>query len=684
MTLFFIILTLSAILYMLMVARAKFTYVIALAVLLFFVSFFPIIWGVVLSFFDFFSLSSIHFVGFKNLFCAFSDKGLLLSVKITSLWAFIVLLLKVVMSYALALSLLNMKRFSRIFYTLSLTPWAIPLYISVIAWTVLVEGYGGNSILSHIFFTNLDLASNVPLAFFSTAFVSAWLGVPMMTLVLLSSMQSISKGLLDLSKIEGLDPLEKVLNLYLPYTLPVAFPYIFLSFLSSFKEFTTLFLMTNGGPSLVSGFGQQTIVGATTSLGILMYSKFYSTTNYGIIGAYSTVIGIIIMILLIVGWNYQSKSKKSLLVLSTILVHVLFDAWGLGDGFFSFIPLTFYILSYAFCVKRKKFFKRLFAIGAGMDIIYMLFIMWMNGFSGVSVSAIISTVVATTLSFEGRIHVNPFKVSQNVWKILKSLWLSSWTLSVLLVVWEIVFMAFSKQNIIPVEKIFPKSVTLSNFYFLFRDYSFLHAIENSLIISVLAVLTVILTVFPAAWASVDSKGSLRLGKIMVFASFFTGMHTLIPLAITFRFLGLLNTLVGISISIAAHSSVIAYFLILPFLQSIPNSLNEAAKLDGAGNFSRMVKIYLPLSLPVLVTVSVYVFIESWNSFVFPLVLLDSQNLYPVSMVLYNFIGEYGVAYSQWNLFGAGSIVNMAIIGILFIFSRKHIMNGILTKGGIQN
>jgi len=142
--------------------------------------------------------------------------------------------------------------------------------------------------------------------------------------------------------------------------------------------------------------------------------------------------------------------------------------------------------------------------------------------------------------------------------------------------------------------------------------------------------------------------------------------------------------VGISISIAAHSSVIAYFLILPFLQAIPKSLNEAAKLDGAGSFSRMVKIYLPLSLPVLATVSVYVFIEAWNSFVFPLVLLDSQNLYPVSIVLYNFIGEYGVAYSQWNLFGAGSLVNMVIIGVLFIFSRKHIMNGILTKGGIQN
>jgi multiple sugar transport system permease protein len=684
MILFFTVFALSAILYIFIVARAKIAYVIALALLVFFISFFPIIWGAFLSLFDFFSSSSMHFIGLKNILSAFNDNGLSLSIKITSLWALVVLLIKITMSYALALSLLNLKKFSRFLYTITLTPWAIPVYISVVAWTTLIEGYGGDSVLSHIFMTNLDLSSNILLAFLSTAFVSSWLGVPMMTLVLLSSMQSIPKGLQDLSKMEGLDPLEKALNLYLPYTLPVAFPYIFLSFLSSFKEFTVFFLMTNGGPTIVSGFGKQTIVGATTSLGMLMYSKFYSTMNYGIIGAYSVVIGIVIMLLLVVGWNYQFKSKKSYLILSILVVHVLFDVWKIGDGIFGIIPLTLYAMSYILCVKRKSVFKKIFVIGAGAEATYMVISMVSRGLEGASVSAIISMVVAITLSFEGKIHVNPFKLSRKFWNSLKVIWLSSWSFAVLLPIWAVAFMAFSRQNVIPSEKLLPNSITFSNFHTLFQSYDFLHAIANSLMISSLAVLIVLFTVFPAAWASIDSKGSLKLGKAMAFASFFTGMHTLIPLAITFRFLGLLNTLLGISIAISAHSSVIAYFLILPFLQSIPKSLNEAAKLDGASDFSRMMKIYVPLSIPVLVTVSVYVFIEAWNSFVFPLVLLDSQHLYPVSMVLYYFIGEYGRAYSNWNLFGAGSIVNMVIIGVLFILSRKHVMNGILTKGGIQN
>ncbi len=682
MTLFFVTLILSTILFIIVVARAKIAYVIALASLVFLVSFFPIVWGTFLSFFDFLTASSIHFVGFKNIFMAFGDHGLSLSVKITALWALTVLLLKVAISYSLALSLSNLKKLSGFLYTVTLTPWAIPVYISIISWTVLIEGYGGSSVLSHIFMTNLDLTSNILLAFLTTAFVSTWLGIPMMTLVLLSSMQSIPRGLQDLSKMEGLDPLEKALNLYLPYTLPVAFPYMFLSFLSSFKEFTVFFLMTNGGPALVSGFSSRTIVGATTSLGMLMYSKFYSTRNYGVVGAYSVAIGVVIMLLLIVGWNYQFKSRKSHLIISVLLAHTVFDIWKLGDGVFSVVPLIFYIFSYMFLIKKKRIFKKIFVMGAVIDLAYMIINMLTRGFDGISVSAIISAVVAITFSFEGKIHVNPFKLSRRFWKVLKGIWLSTWSFGVFLPVWAVVFMALSRENVIPIEKFWPASTTFSNFYTLFQSQGFLRALENSLIISSLAVIMVIFTVFPAAWASIDSKGALKLGKTMAFASFFTGMHTLIPLAITFKFLGLLNTLWGISIAISAHSSVIAYFLILPFLQSIPKSLNEAAKLDGANDFSRMVKIYLPLSIPVLVTVGVYVFIEAWNSFVFPLILLDSQRLYPVSIVLYNFIGEYGVAYSKWNLFGAGSVVNMVIISMVFIFSRKRVMNGILTKGGI--
>ena len=681
MSLFFPVLLVSAVIFLFLTARAKPSYTFALAFLVFLISFFPIIWGTTISFFDFFP-SSVHFVGLKNLSSAFNDPGLFLSIKITAMWALLVLILKLAISYTLALSILSLKKFSKFLYMIVLTPWAVPAYISVIVWTALISGYGGESLLSSLFGMNFDLSSNIPAAFFWTAFVSIWLGVPMMTMVILSSMQTIPPSLKDLSKMEGLDPYEKAMNLYLPHTLPIAFPYIFLSFLGSFKEFTVFFLMTGGGPSVVSGFGEKSIVGATTSIGMFIYNKFYSTRNYGVVAAYSVIVGVVMLILLTIGWNYRFHRRKNLLIVSTMIAHAFFDLWGVGSGIFGIVPIFFYGTSLIFFSKRSRNFKKFFAIGASIDLIYMLLEMTKYGINAVSLSAVISVVVALTLSFEGKIHVSLVKIPTSFWKGAKIIWISFWSIAVFLPLWGVLFMAFSKENIIPIDRLFPISITLANFSTIFYDYGFLNALKNTLIISAIAIGTVLLTVFPATWAAVDSKKAIRLGNVIVFASFFSGMHTLIPLAITFNFLGLMNTLFGIGIAVAAHSAAISYFLLYPFLSSIPKNLNEAAKLDGANGFVRMTRIYLPIAIPSLTTVGVFVLMEAWNSFIFPLMFLSSQHLYPVSMMLYNLIGEYGASYSHWNLFGAGAILNIMIVGTFFFISRKHITNGVISKGGV--
>lgn len=680
MNLFFTVLLLSAAVFLLLVARAKPAYTFALASLVFLVSFFPFIWGISISFFDF-SPPNIQFVGLKNLSFAATDPGLALSVKITAIWALSVLVMKLIISYALALSIASMKKLAKFLYMLILTPWAIPAYISIVSWTSLVEGYGGNSIFSRFLGMNFDLTTNAPAAFFWTAFVSAWLGIPLMTMVILSALQTISPQLKDLAKMEGMDPIEKALNLYIPHTLPIVFPYIFLTFLGSFKEFTTIFLMTSGGPSMVSGFGQKSIVGATTLIGMFVYDKFYSTNNYGVLGAYSTVVGIIMLALLAIGWNYRRSRKKFRIIAFTLVVHVFFDLWGMGSGLFSFVPISFYVAALLSYLMKSSKFKKIFVIGALLDAVYMFVGVSFHGVNAVSLSSVISIVVALTLAFEGQIHINVFKFPNSVWKFIKAMWLSFWSILVLLPLWNIIIMGFSKENLIPMSLI-PHSLTFSNFFALFENYGFFNAIKNSLVIAAIAVIITLLTVFPAAWAGVDHKKASNFGNVLVFAALFTGMHTLIPLVITFKFLNLLNTLEGVAISVAIHSAAITYFLIYPFLLALPKSLNEAAKIDGASGFVRMTRIYLPLALPSLITVGVLVFVESWNSFVLPLVLLNSQNLYPVSIMLYNFIGEYGTSYSIWNLFGAGSIFNLVIIGILFYIARKNIVSGVISRGGV--
>ncbi len=682
MNFFWLLFSISLLIFYLTVARAKPVYTLALAILLFLVNFFPFVWGVGISFFDFFP-PVMKFTGLKNLKMAFFDPGFILSSKITALWAMTVMVIEIVISYLLAISIYSMRRASSFFYTLVLLPWAIPSYISVISWTSLIEGYGGDSFLSHIFGVPFDLTTNIPDAFLWSAFVAAWLGIPMVTLVILSSLQTISPNLRDLVKIEGANPLETVLNVYIPQTFPIVFPYLFIIFLESFKEFSTVFLMTGGGPALVSGFGLQSIVGATTTLGMLMYNKFGLTQNYGILGAYSTAIGLIMVLLAFIGWNYRFSKNKRNLIVSLVLVHLFFDLWGMGSGIFGIFPSIFYFVALIMYLKRRKSFKKYVISGALIDLGYLILSVSQNGFSGISISSIISLILSATLVFEGRIYVSRLNFSRIFWKILKIGWMGLWTFILLLPVWNVFAMGLSKENVLPYSFL-PDGFTFNNFILLFQNYNFGQAIINSVIISVMAIFIAILTIFPATYAAVRNKGALRLGMVILISSLFTGMHTLIPLAITFRFLGLLNSYLGVSLILSVHAAAISYFLLYPFLLELPKNIEEAAMIDGANGFTRMLKIIFPLSLPILWTIIIFVFIDSWSSFVIPLIFLNNQNLYPVSMTMYNLVGQYGLTYSKWNIFGSGAIVNIVIVVSVFLVARKYIINGIISRNGVDD
>ncbi len=675
----------SLIIFLFIVARAKPLYTLALIFLIFMINFFPFIWGVGISFFDFFP-PTMKFVGFKNLISAFSDQGLALSAKITAMWALLSITIEIVISYFLALSIYSMKKFSTLLYTIVLLPWAIPSYISVISWTALIEGYGGDSILSKLMHTTFNLTVNLPAAFLWSAFVAAWLGIPLMTIVILSALQTIPPHLKDLADLEGADPVEKTFNVYIPYTLPVIFPYLFIIFLGSFKEFQTIFLMTSGGPSIVSGFGTQSIVGGTAVLGILMYNKFSTSQNYGVLGAYSVVIGIIMIILVAIGWNYRiSKSKKHRnLILSMIIAHIVFDLWGMGSGLLGLLPLTFYTAAFIMYVRHSKNFKKFILSGIIADAVYLVLSMIWSGLSGVSISSVISILIGLTMIFDGTIKVNPFRLPDFLWKILKKSWLIFWMAVIFLPIWNVFVMGFSSENTVPISDLIPHGFTTKNFVDLFSNYNFGSGIINSIIIGMMAVFIAVMTIFPATYAAAHSKKAAIVGGVLLFASFFTGMHTMIPLAITFRFFGLMNTFLGVSMIIALHGATIAYFLLYPFLSGLPKSLDEAAMIDGANGFQRMIRIALPLSLPSLWTIIIFVFIESWSSFIIPLIFLNSQNLYPVSMIMYNFVGQYGLTYSQWNIFGAGAVVNVIVMLIVFLIARRFIMNGIISKSGIED
>lgn len=121
------------------------------------------------------------------------------------------------------------------------------------------------------------------------------------------------------------------------------------------------------------------------------------------------------------------------------------------------------------------------------------------------------------------------------------------------------------------------------------------------------------------------------------------------------------------------------FLLVNFFKSLPRELEESAKIDGAGAFRIYWSIDLPLLKPALATVTIFNFIDVWNDFFFPLILINKKELRTIPLGIQIFYGEYNI---QWNLLFAA--LNIAVIPILIVFvimSRQFISG--LTEGAVK-
>ncbi len=136
--------------------------------------------------------------------------------------------------------------------------------------------------------------------------------------------------------------------------------------------------------------------------------------------------------------------------------------------------------------------------------------------------------------------------------------------------------------------------------------------------------------------------------------------------------GLLNTYPGFIIPYIAGS--FGVFLCRQFYMGFPQALDDAARIDGCGRFGQFVRIYLPLSGPVLASLGVLKFTGTWNEYTWPLVMTTTDSMKTVQIALTMFRDE---AEIQWNLLMAATLVASAPIYIVFFFAQKHFISGLL-------
>lgn len=191
--------------------------------------------------------------------------------------------------------------------TLMILPWAVPYWITALIWKFLFHGQYGpiNQILAQVGIQGPDWLLNGTTAFIAITIVNIWLSYPFFMLILLGGLQSIPTDIYEAADIDGAGWWKQLFSITLPLLRPVAIPSIILSAITTFKILETVWLMTKGGP--VTRVGEP---GATELLLLWAYNQgFQGAQRFGLVGAFSIVVFILLVILTLVYTRVTNATK---------------------------------------------------------------------------------------------------------------------------------------------------------------------------------------------------------------------------------------------------------------------------------------------------------------------------------------------------------------------------------------
>lgn len=218
--------------------------------------------------------------------------------------------------------------------------------------------------------------------------------------------------------------------------------------------------------------------------------------------------------------------------------------------------------------------------------------------------------------------------------------------------------------------------TLDNIVRIWNKANFSQYFLNTVIVTLFSVLIVLIMTMMAGYAMGRYK---FFGKKFIMAVFLGSIaiplvSTIIPTFEVVKGMGLLGTKTGLILSQAGGAHVIFLLLFTSFFESIPNELEEAAKMDGSNYFQTFIHIMMPLCKPIATTVVIMETIWAWNAFMLPLVLtLNNPVSRTLAVGLYAFKGENTV---DWTGIAAGGTIAVIPIIILFICMQKYFVEGI--------
>lgn len=221
-------------------------------------------------------------------------------------------------------------------------------------------------------------------------------------------------------------------------------------------------------------------------------------------------------------------------------------------------------------------------------------------------------------------------------------------------------------------------LNFENYIRLFEEKRFGTYLQNSLIVSSVVVITNLIFASMAGYALAKFKfrgqkvvlGAVVAAMTIPYVALFVPQFVIIVQA------RLVDTLFAIMLPVMVLP--ISVFIIRQYGASVPNELLEAARVDGASEYRIFAQIFMPLIQPALATAALFSFLFSWNSFLWPLIVAQSESTYtlPIGLQIASQLGNT----SDFGLLLAGSMVIMAPIVVLFLFLQRYFVQGLATVG----
>lgn len=223
----------------------------------------------------------------------------------------------------------------------------------------------------------------------------------------------------------------------------------------------------------------------------------------------------------------------------------------------------------------------------------------------------------------------------------------------------------------------PRTFTLSHYGRLFTDTGFGVPMGNSMLVAVLTVAFGFLVNGLAGFtfAKYRFRGKTPLFLVFLFSFMIPFEVIAIPLYKTCSVLGILNTRAALVLPMIGNGMIV--FLYMQFYKDIPDALLESARIDGASTLRTYFGIIVPLSVPVIISASLMMFIQQWDAFLWPLVAASGKALKVMQVAIAEFTGE---SYTDWTLIYSATTIAILVPAVILIPLQKYFIQGVVGAG----